>query len=225
MPVSSIANLHPVATLVMDLKPRRVLDIGVGFGLYGALCRQILDIADGRYERAEWQAQIRGIENYADYRNPLWDYCYDSVVIGDARRLLPQLGRVELVLCCDVIEHFSKSDGLALIEQFLSQSECAIVSTPLVFMSDENSYTRRNPCEQHLSHWEPRDFRPWVREERFTSMTGIYLLSAGKRSGRIGYTSTDSYELRRVIRNCLPQAAVRAVRAARRALGKQRSAP
>lgn len=218
MPISSTGNLYPIASFIADLKPRRVIDIGVGFGLYGALCRQILDIADGRYEKSRWQAQIRGIESYGEYRTPLWDYVYDEVIIGDALQIVPQCGRVDLALLCDVIEHFSREDGFRLIEKILAIADCLIISTPLVGMFEENEYTARNSNERHLSFWTEQDFRPWLRARRLESMTGVFLLSKESVDPRVGFHSGVAYSFRRALKNSMPEPAVRSVRNIRRAL-------
>ncbi len=215
MPVSAIDNLFPVADFIRDLRPKSVLDVGIGFGLYGALCRQILDIAEGRYERSVWQARICGVDTCAEYRNPLWDYVYDEVVIGNAEDVLERLPATDVALLCDVIEHFPKQAGLELVESLLAKAECLIVSTPLVLMTEENSYTARNPKERHLSIWEQRDFAPWLRATRLTSMTGVYLLSRHEIRRNIGYHSGDRYTLRKILRNRLPATLVSGLRTLR----------
>jgi len=218
MPVSSIDNLYPVASFVRDLSPARVLDVGIGFGLYGALCRQILDIAEGRYARDTWKASIIGVEAFAQYRTPLWDFVYDRVEIGTAPEVLDRVPPADLAILCDVIEHLTKDAGMRLVETLLNKAEAVVVSTPLVFMNDPNSYTEMNDKEQHLSLWEEKDFRPWVRATRLTSMTGIFLLSRRDLNTRPGFHSSDGYQLRRILRNQLPDPMVQVIRRIRRAL-------
>ena len=220
MPISSLENLHPVSSFIFDLRPQSVLDIGVGFGTYGVLSRQILDIAPERFQKNDWQTRIVGIEACEDYRTPVWDYVYDKVHVGDAQQLVPTLGRFDLALLCDVIEHFEKEAGLAHIRTTLEHAKVMIVSTPLVWMDGDNRYNTANPYMHHRSLWCESDFRPWLRAKRFNSTTGVYVLSHQEISRQAGWHSGDFYVLRRILRDHTPNAVVRAVRAARAAVRK-----
>ena len=48
-----------------------ILDIGCGFGKYGMLFREYLDVWHERYERQQWRVRLVGIEAYEQYRNPI----------------------------------------------------------------------------------------------------------------------------------------------------------
>ena len=43
MPYSMIENVPPIANEIQRLNPRRMIDLGVGLGLYGVIARQLLD--------------------------------------------------------------------------------------------------------------------------------------------------------------------------------------
>src|SRR6187551_1600251 len=72
MPYSMIENVPPIANEIQRLNPRRMIDLGVGLGLYGVIARQLLDGIHGRFSPAEWIAEIVGVEAFEAYRNPCW---------------------------------------------------------------------------------------------------------------------------------------------------------
>ena len=115
MPVSNFLHLPAVVHLAISLRPHRVLDIGIGLGTYGFMIRQFSDIAAGRLSKTEWSTVIDGIEIFETYRNPIWEYYYDQVFIGDAKTILPTLDKYDVVLCNDVLEHFDLADAAALL--------------------------------------------------------------------------------------------------------------
>ena len=112
MPSSDYFQIPTVMQAVTQLKPASVLDIGIGFGKWGALCREYLDADFGRVAKPQWQTRIDGVEIFEPYRNPLWDAVYDRIWVGDAMDVLRQAGRYDLVIACDVIEHFTKNKVL-----------------------------------------------------------------------------------------------------------------
>ena len=99
---------------------------------------------------------IDGIEIYAPYRNPLWEYAYDSVHIGDALEILDRLPMYDLILCGDVIEHFEKSVALGFIARMLDHAEFVIITSPRGFVPQGAHYG--NEHERHQSGWARSDF-------------------------------------------------------------------
>ena len=88
---SSRPELVPfVVNLVMQLQPRSILEIGTGFGKYGFLFREYLDIwaaaADpSRLLPENWQVRIDGIECFPAYISELQHRIYDRI-ISELRR-------------------------------------------------------------------------------------------------------------------------------------------
>src|SRR6266545_2972723 len=108
MPVSNPWHAPVVLHLVLAVHPTSILDVGIGLGTYGFLLRQYLDITRGNLDRNRWEVRIDGIEVFGGYKNPVWDYAYDSVLLGDVRSLLANIGRYDVILCNDILEHFEK---------------------------------------------------------------------------------------------------------------------
>ena len=88
MPFSDFYHIPVVLHFALAAQPKSILDVGVGMGAYGLLLRQHLDICNQRLSREQWQLRIDGVEVFEGYRNPVWDYAYTSVIMGDAREVL-----------------------------------------------------------------------------------------------------------------------------------------
>ncbi|MDD5544023.1 MAG: class I SAM-dependent methyltransferase [Acidobacteriia bacterium] len=225
MPVSAFDNIDPMLSFIIDLQPRRILDVGVGHGKYGFLCREYLEVQPHRFSPSEWQSEIVGIEVWDKYRNPVWGYAYNQVVLGDARQLIGTLGTFDLVIFADIIEHFTKEDGMKLIQKALDISKWVIVSTPSVFVDEEDFYeTQGNKQMRHLSLWSPKDFAPYHTIVRDRSQCFIALISKQPLDKSVGYVSSDWFNIKRMVRKMLPQWLVSGVHNMR-AHGSEKTTP
>ena len=72
MPTSHWNQINEIIGLVMTVRPKSVLDVGVGFGKYGVLLREYLELWDGREQYDDWVCRIDGVEAYHDYTSPLY---------------------------------------------------------------------------------------------------------------------------------------------------------
>lgn len=91
--------MHAVPTLVeaiAKLDPESILDVGVGFGKYGVLLREALEIPQNRYDKQSWKIRIDGVEAFEKYRNPLHDFAYNHLYYEAIENLLPCLSTMTL---------------------------------------------------------------------------------------------------------------------------------
>ena len=163
MPSSRPNAIPAVLNLVRQLKPRSILDVGVGFGKWGHLFREYTDIREAefepsRYEKANWKVRIDGIEGHAAYITEMHRFLYDEIHIGDACELICTLSPYDLIFAGDVIEHLEKPVG----QRFLSQAvmlarKAVIITTPKQETAQEELCG--NPLERHRSLWSAHDFR------------------------------------------------------------------
>jgi hypothetical protein len=130
MPISNHWHIPTVLHYITALKPLRVLDVGVGMGNYGFLLRQNLDINYERIRKESWLVTIDGIEVFEGYRNPVWDYAYNKVLMGDVRTKLDCLECYDLIMCNDVLEHFEEQEAKQLIRKFSEKSSVLIATAP-----------------------------------------------------------------------------------------------
>ena len=181
MPASNPEHIPAVLHFSEGLRPRTILDVGVGMGAYGFLLRQYLEVCYERIRRDQWGIKIDGIEVYPGYRNPVWQYAYDRVIIGDARTVLNGLGRYDLILCNDVLEHLRADDAREFIRRLASKAGAVIATTPVSFI--EQGAWMGNEAERHLSVLKAADFPDLVASKR-TGTTACYVSSQDVKTRR-----------------------------------------
>jgi len=98
-----------------------------------------------------------GVEILEPYRNPIWSFAYDEVHVCDVETLLDKGGeRYDLILCCDVIEHFDKDSGRRVLGKMLQRAKAVIIVSPIGHYPQEAIYG--NAHEAHKSEWGEGDF-------------------------------------------------------------------
>lgn len=131
---------------VMDMAPRTILDVGVGYGKWGVLCTEYLTY---------WKnitPVVDGVEVFEKYKSPAHGV-YREVFYTSVMDVLDKVGEYDLVLIVDVIEHLDREDGLKLLEAVKGHY---IVSTPGYWSPQVASFG--NIHERHVSQWKREDF-------------------------------------------------------------------
>lgn len=153
MPTSPIRNIEAILNIILELRPlpARVLDIGIGYGKFGFLCREYLTFWNS--PTSARPVVIDGIEAFPDYVGALQRAIYNHIFIGDARTLLPPIpdGAYDLVLLVDVLEHFTTKEGVRILAECRRIGKIVIVSTPQKFWPQGDSWG--NMYERHRSLW------------------------------------------------------------------------
>ena len=156
MPIGSFALVPHVVHSLVGLHPAKVLDLGIGFGFYGAAVRQWLDL--GLWRGAS--TQLIGVEAWGAYRSPLWDL-YNLIYCQPIPEFLATSTELfDAILLLDVIEHFPKPDGeqlLTTLKNRTAHNGIVLVGTPGLFFP-QGDYAG-NPFERHQSLWLAEDFR------------------------------------------------------------------
>lgn len=153
MPIGSFVTIPVVAFELSERKPKTVLDLGIGFGMWGAVVREWVDMGVRPYNTI-----IHGVEAFIDYYSPLWKL-YNKI-----HHLLIQdfepTQNYDFIIFADVLEHFSAEQGAMVLEkikQWLNPGGVLMVATPGLFVPQENVYG--NELERHLSLWLPADLQ------------------------------------------------------------------
>jgi SAM-dependent methyltransferase len=143
--------------LIIATDPRTLLDVGVGFGKYGFLSREYLELWDGREKYTDWKRQIDGIEAHRDYITPVHRHIYNNIFLGDAVDVLSNRTEVyDLILLIDVLEHFDRQEGERLLRECERRARNVLISIPKEIGSQENAFG--NPYETHRAQWRRSDF-------------------------------------------------------------------
>ncbi len=155
MPSSSHLQISKITDMISKIKPHKVLDIGVGNGRYGFLCRDILDTP---LEEKPSRIVLEGIEGFEKYITEFHKKIYDKIYIGNCYDLVEALPNdYDLILFLDVIEHLDKAQGEKLIKVLLTKTKNIIIATPCGYVPQDDVFG--NEYERHRSGWTKKDFK------------------------------------------------------------------
>lgn len=171
MPTSWYQAIPSILDKVQYIYPQSILDIGVGFGKYGVLFREALELPYLRYHKSQWKVVIDGIEAFPEYHNPIYDFVYNEIFYGDVKDLIKYRGVYDVITMIDVIEHFEKEVGKTLIDELLLHCRKGlIISTPLD-PAPQKEYLG-NFFEEHKSVWVEGDFKGYPHTTDRISIAG-----------------------------------------------------
>lgn len=158
MGTSNWQNISYNIDIVKKLNPETILDIGVGFGRWGFLYREFLEIWGGRNYSGKWKNIIDGVEIFPDYIREYHKYFYDNIYICDALEFMKTTSlNYDLINCGDVIEHFEKKTAEELIGICLKKSRYVLINIPIGTNWTQGTINN-NVYENHLSSWRVSDF-------------------------------------------------------------------
>lgn len=163
MPTSAAALDSEVISWLFDLQPESVLDLGMGFGKWGFLCRYVLDALPGRWHRQSWQVRLDGVEGYSPYVQGHQRQLYDRIYEEDIAAVLGRLDATEyaLVILGDVLEHFERERAWWVLHRCLDVAQRALLVKIPLGPGWGRAGTEDNDLEAHLSEWEEADFMPY----------------------------------------------------------------
>lgn len=143
--------------MIISLKPNSVLDIGSGYGKFGVLCREYLELWDGR-QKYEFKKRIDCVEVFKEYITPLHKYIYNNVYNENILDVVTNLDyRYDLILLIDVLEHFEKKEGSNLLKTLVKNNNGVLISTPKKPSPQKDAFG--NIYETHRSRWTSNDLR------------------------------------------------------------------
>jgi hypothetical protein len=205
---SSFASQIPtIVHLVQSLAPKRVLDIGKGFGKYGFLLHEYAGIDNkSRPEPTRTLADqsrlhLEAVEVNPSYLWPHLSHIYKAVHVGRIEELYATLPDYDVVLMIDVIEHLPKEAGRRIVDHFVQRGAAMVVATPKEFFQQE---LYDSDDEHHVSHWTTRDFEKpgiWLDHQRNGAGCVYLIRKEGRTARRIrGFGNAPLTKLRRVMR-------------------------
>lgn len=159
MGTSNWQNISYNIQIVKLLNPMKILDVGIGFGRWGILFREFLEVWGDNNYSGKWKRKIDGIEIFPDYIKPYHEYFYDNIHICNALDFLRNTGeKYDLINFGDVIEHFEKEEGIELIKLSLKKSRYTLINIPVGDYWPQDSING-NEYEKHRSIWKVSDFK------------------------------------------------------------------
>lgn len=167
MSSSAETTISIVMEEIRTRHPNSVLDIGIGFGKWGFLCREYLESWRNRTYPEQWIIKIDGIEIWKPFVEKLpWNkIMYNHIYIGDVYEIIDRVSNYDLIIAGDVVEHLTKEKGIRLIEKMIRLSKCLLVSVPIGKCWLNNSVVDNNPYEKHQAVWEVADLIKLGKEQ------------------------------------------------------------
>lgn len=158
MGTSNWQNISYNIEILRKLDPGSILDVGVGFGRWGILFREFLEIWDNAQYDGKWKRVIDGVEIYPGYIKDYHKYFYNEIFINNAFEHLDKTDKhYELINFGDVIEHLTKEEGEKLIGLALMKGSYVLINIPIGKHWKQEG-TDDNPYEAHKSIWYNNDF-------------------------------------------------------------------
>lgn len=157
MPVSDIANIAQILYRVSASNPKSVLELGVGFGKYGVLVREIQEAVNGRCNKNDFKNLLVGVEGFPQYNNDNWAN-YNSVLTQDFsdESNWKDYAGYDMVLMIDSLEHVEKVKAKKLLQFLIDNNREVIVSVPLGHCPQGAVFG--NVFETHQDDWSLEDF-------------------------------------------------------------------
>lgn len=188
MGTSNWQNISYCVELIRLVSPAKVLDVGVGFGRWGMICREFLDVWQGKVFRDQWTTRVEGIEVFERNIDVYHACFYDHIYRADAYELLVQqkaLNDYDLVILGDVLEHFAKPEANQLLRACWDISRYVLLNVPIGSDWPQGS-EYGNVYETHRSEWSEDEFNayPLAAKRMFKDYIGrdfVTVLLQGKR--------------------------------------------
>ncbi len=183
MPTSRPFFLEQYCQFLMDVKPASLLDIGCGFGKFGFLAREYLDVwGNEEYDPLGFgRTRIDAIDYFSPYIIGIQRVIYDHIYSGNALTLLPELTTYDMIVCVDVLEHFTKEDGLKLLNIISDKSKYAWVVTPTIVSEQGSIYG--NDKETHVAQWEEAELGKFGDVMKAGTSSYLLYMSSNDKSG------------------------------------------
>jgi predicted SAM-dependent methyltransferase len=161
MGTSNWQNISYCIELIRRINPSTILDVGAGYGRWGILSREFLEIWDDGNYSDKWKRKIDAVEIFYKYVKPYHRYFYDNVYIENAIDFMNVLNeKYNLIICGDIIEHLEKKEGEEFIKKCLNCCKYLMINIP-IGKKWEQDIINNNEYEIHRSVWKNSDFKKY----------------------------------------------------------------
>jgi SAM-dependent methyltransferase len=177
MPIGSLSIFPEIIRLTILNNPKKILEVGIGYGINGAGIRNWYNSDVKKRETL-----LIGIEAWDEYANPLWDL-YDSVLRVPIQEVKKLTYKFDVIIMTDVLEHFTDEDALLVIDKlksWLTPNGVILISTPAIWI--EQGAWEGNEYETHRSFWTRQKLEALgfnvLRDEKYQDPLGHCMLLA-----------------------------------------------
>ena len=154
MPVGNIGMGPQIIQAYNAVKPRTILDIGIGFGYWGVTIRNYTGANPETGEMDMRHIHIDGVEIFPKYRNPFWA-AYNQVYEGNIKDILHILPNYDLVMAIDLVEHLPRH----VTRQIVRKSRNFILGVCTVMSEEHKKSPYGNIKENHKTLWTMKEFQ------------------------------------------------------------------
>lgn len=161
MPVAQPENIPTICNLIKSKKPKSILDVGCGFGMYGFLARIYTGLWTTNItpkEYSDWKnlSRVDAIEIFEPWITDLQKMIYNKIFIGDMREIMPKVDNYDMIILGDSLEHLNKEDGENILKIAKEKAKTVVISMPDYFEKGEKK--GGNEWELHQYVWKNEDF-------------------------------------------------------------------
>ncbi|MFW5437700.1 hypothetical protein [Paenibacillus apiarius] len=174
MGTSNWQNVSFCIDLIRRINPSSILDVGIGFGRWGIISREFLDVWNGKIKKDSWDIHVEGIEAFSSNIENHHKEFYSKIWEQDARNFFDSCStNYDLVIFGDVLEHFYKEEGYKILDIALKLSDYVMINIP-IGQNWEQGSLYGNEYEEHKSEWEFEDFNRYsiIRKKVFKDFIG-----------------------------------------------------
>lgn len=176
MPSSNPETIPCVVGVAWRLVPKSVLDVGAGYGKFGALFREYCELAiangdpaDAKLGPHQRKVQIDALEGFPMYVGALHRAVYDNIFTVALEEFLSEQWAYDLIFLGDVLEHIDREVALRdVLPRLIERAQMGVlISVPATVRRQDAVFG--NDLEIHRSQWFVKDFRrltPYVHVGR-----------------------------------------------------------
>lgn len=166
MPSSNPETIPVAIDLAWQLSPRTVLDVGAGYGKYGVLFREYLELRHRRTGRSADTASLSGgrqtrvdaVEGFAGYVGELHRIVYDNVYLETLAQYLLKAWNYDFIFIGDVLEHIEKDEATQLLPKLIERANIGVLISVPAHVRDQGAEFD-NELEVHRSTWTGTELR------------------------------------------------------------------
>lgn len=181
MDTYSHLNITDILEIIRKVNPIKILDVNIGFGRWGILCRELLERDNnGKVRRPDlWNIKIDGVENIdTNYLHNYHDIFYDNIYRQNIHGFLKtHMSLYDLTIFSNILECTPKEIAIDMINNAIEISRFILIYVKLGNHGD--NFTTDNEV---MSIWDEQDFLKYsiinkiILNDRQGNKYGIFLL-------------------------------------------------